>query len=807
MSKTLKKCFAIDCSGSTYGVKLYHNYVKDILNQKYKNGDDIIIWDDQAKFISYDKYMEINKKRDGFGFTYPDEIFSLFKSKNKIHYSQFILISDGLVGQSEVELCDKEFNLYKNKFSYDYAEVYLIGKKSETNLSVACPFTRFCPSKTVLKSPDEEKIISEISNDDLNIIEKIKSISTEFEFNQHFESLKKACIARFIGTNGDIEIRKALLLMQKRIIKNNAEQNKSSLKEEKIDILLKNKKFEEAKNELYNCFQTIDIDFSKKINLLIRISDGAIKQIFDIDEIQSFQVLTASKAQEIDTMELEDIPSSIEHSKFECPISMENEVDPAILITIPEEFIKNGKFIPLLVGFDKNQTENIISCPYNALNNDDFLKKFIKCIDHAISLKQIREAEKIGHPLNISPFTRKKILGILPLGESMEHIKAANWTLMQLISGGKNLGDRNLWFSIIWLLVKKKIIPYLSDVEEFLKAQTLYRFTHNVSSISMSGLGNLPQKKVLYGTAAWACLMSIYLIPKIKRNCNLLLVHLPHYKGLVEIVNLFGYKLPDDFEQVVTRIKCLAAMMIFFKKNTKLLPFYKMGISQATICINIPDDSPMKSGGLVGELFIPVDGDINDEIRKKCLEKFPKICKNFVNNNIISFDELAFIIKFVNTQKSLSDIEIEKLVNVKEIPKCVKFENWKNYDEKEDLVEVKICPKTMRPYYHIQDETWKDCLSKILDISKPYLSLNSDYGRFVSQYLKYPSLEEFILYTYRKYSFNSKIYSTLPKNISLICKSAMDDFTSVIKNIKPEEFAKLFNESAKIEIRTKLENT
>jgi hypothetical protein len=158
-------------------------------------------------------------------------------------------------------------------------------------------------------------------------------------------------------------------------------------------------------------------------------------------------------------------------------------------------------------------------------------------------------------------------LGILPLGESMEHIKAANWTLMQLISGGKNLGDRNLWFSIIWLLVKKKIVPYLSDVEEFLRAQTLYRFTHNSSSISLSGLGNLPQKKVLYGTAAWACLMSLYLIPKIPRNCNLLLVHLPHYKCLVEIVNLFGYKLPDDFEKVVTRIKCLASMMIFFKKK------------------------------------------------------------------------------------------------------------------------------------------------------------------------------------------------------------------------------------------------
>lgn len=39
--------------------------------------------------------------------------------------------------------------------------------------------------------------------------------------------------------------------MQKRIVKNNAENQKSSSKEEKIDILLKEKKFKEAKNELF----------------------------------------------------------------------------------------------------------------------------------------------------------------------------------------------------------------------------------------------------------------------------------------------------------------------------------------------------------------------------------------------------------------------------------------------------------------------------------------------------------------------------------------------------------------------------
>ena len=806
INQNSKKCFAMDYSGSTSGEKFYHDNVKEILDKKYKEGDDLILWDDKAKFIPYNEYMDINKNRKGWGGTYPNIIFSLFKDKEKTHYSEFILITDGQVGEYEVQKCDEEFQNYKNKLIYDYAEVYLIGRKEYTNLSVACPFTRFCPSKTVLKSPEEEKVITEISSEDLKIAEKIASISTEAEFNQHFESLKKAFIVRLIGTSGDVELRKNLLLMQKRIVSHNAENQKTSLKEEKIDTLLKENKFEEAKNELLNCFQTIDTDFSKKINLLIRMSDGAIKQIFNIDEIQSFQAVTATKAQEVDTMELEDIPSSIEHSKFECPISMENEVDPAILITVPEEFIKNGKIVPLLVGFDKLQTENIINCPYNALYNKDFMEKFNKCIDHAISLKQIREAEKSGHPFVTSPMTRRKIIGIIPLGESPEHVKAADWTLMQLISGGKNLGDRNIWFSIIWLLVKRKTFPYLSDVEDFLRAQVLYRFKNNKTSISLSGLANLPQKKVWYGTAAWACLMSIYLIPKIPRNCNLLLVHLFHYKELVEIVNLFEYKLLDDFEKIVQKILCLASLMTFFKKNIKLLPFYKMGISQATLLVNVPEDSPMKSGGLVGELFLPIDGEINEDVRQKCLEKLPEICKNSIKNNLISMDELAFVMTFIDTQKNLSDLEVEKFVQIKEIPKCKTYDNWKNY-EKYDLEEIKICPKTMRPYYNVKNETWIDCLSRKLDISKPYLSLNSDYGRFVSQYLKYPTIEEFTLFTYRKYVYNSKFYNTLPINITQICKSAMDDFIPVIKDIKPEEFAKLYQNSAPITIRTQLEKS
>jgi hypothetical protein len=121
-----------------------------------------------------------------------------------------------------------------------------------------------------------------------------------------------------------------------------------------------------------------------------------------------------------------------------------------------------------------------------------------------------------------------------------------------------------------------------------------------------------------------------------------------------------------------------------------------MGISQATIMVNVPENSPMKSGGLVGELFLPIDGKINEDVRQKCLEKLPEICKSAIKNNLMSMDELNFVMTFVNTQKNLTDLEVEKFVQIKEIPKCKIYDDWKNYNEKYSLEEVKICLKTMR---------------------------------------------------------------------------------------------------------------
>ncbi len=805
----VKRCFAIDYSGSTQGEKFYHENIKDILSKKYENNDEIIVWDHNSKYITFNDYMKINNNLEGFGGTNPKCIFSsIFEKHKKVIYDEFVLITDGQIYEKEVEECSELIENNKTNFIPNYVEVYLIGNKNSTNLSVVCPFTRYSSSKTILKSPDEneDNIINEVSADDLNILKKIKDISTLVDFNKNYESIEKAFIARLLGTKGDIELRKEVLLMQRRINKNLAKEVKTEKKTTLLDdLLLKDQNFELATNELCNNFNIIaTTDFCQKINLLIRMSDGALKQMFNINELQTFRKNIASNTKNVEINDIEniDIESSVKDIKFECPISAENETDPTILLTLPNE---NEELKPLLLGFEKVSLEKILNCPLNALYNDDFINKIKLYIDHPISLKTLREAEEKGYPFEKSPITRKTIIGAITLGESEEHVKCADYNLMKLLTGGKNLGDRNLWFVVIWILVKKGIFPYLKDIEPFIKAQVIYRMKNYTTSISLSGLSNLPQNKVLYITAAWSCLMSPFIIDKIPSNCNLFNVHLTHYKELVDIINLFNLQLPKNFEKFANRMVVFSYLLYFFKRNTKLLENYVNGLKYNTIIVNVDESSPLNAGGIVGEVFIPIDGEINEENRMKCIQKLPKICLEFINEKKISIDELSWLMSFVNVQKQLSDIKINDIVHLdeKDIPKPTINSNWKRYDDNIDKFnQVKISPKTLRPYYQINEkETWKDSLSKIVDINLTIISGHKEYGNFIIHYDKYPTLDEYLLLLYRKY----KREITLPKYIQKYAQSLFNEYEKVIKDVSVEQFKIIFNKSASIKERIEME--
>ncbi|ORX42705.1 hypothetical protein BCR36DRAFT_415963 [Piromyces finnis] len=800
---TLNKCFAIDYSGSTGNDTFYHSNVLSILKAKFNEGDEIIIWDTESKFVTWDEYMEINSTKDGNGGTDPKCLFnSVFSKHQKATYSEFILISDGMVCNHEVDLLDETIKRHADDFKCNYTEVYLLGNNA--NLSIACPFTRFNASKTIVKNLNSEDQIIAVSDEDLKTIDQIDSINTMEEFDLKYPSLEKAFIARYLGTDGDKELRRSVLLMQKRINSNNAKKEEN--KNERIDTLvMQDKNYEEAKTEVIKCFTSVlSSDFQSKINSLIRMSDGGLKQVFNINKLQTFRAFTANTTEvtEVEDIQNLNIESSVGTSQWECPISIDYETDPMILITVDN----NEEQRPVLFGFDKKMTEYMLNCPLNALYVDEFVTKFKAYIDHSISLKNYRASLQSSNPIVKSPFTRRTIIGAIPLGENDEHVKSANWSLMKIITGGKHLGDIHLWFFVLYRLIKTNQIPYLKDIEPFIEAQVKYRFSHFTTSISLSGLSNLPQARVFYPTAAWTCLISPFLIPKIPSNLNLLYTHLSHYKDLLQILALYAIELPNEFQPFVHRLEILAHLLSYFKKNPKLLDVYKNGLQNATLFINVDENSPMSSGGVCGDLFIPIDGEIKDENRMRCVQSLSTVCYNAVQDGRISLDELAWLIDFVDVQKSLTDINIMPLIQGKpsgsDNATSAIHDFWKEWDANIDKFNVKISENTCRPYYYVKEGvTWLEELSTILDTTRPILSLDKHFGNFVDTYGRYPSRNEYILYLYRKICLGSKTSTTLPRNILKFTDQVFARFNPIMNKYTLETFIRIFQDNASINTR------
>lgn len=63
-----------------------------------------------------------------------------------------------------------------------------------------------------------------------------------------------------------------------------------------------------------------------------------------------------------------------------------------------------------------------------------------------------------------NPFTQNRLLGGIPLGTHKSHVTVGNYTIAKLISGGKILGNLNMYYAVIWHLIKEGSIEYLKDI-------------------------------------------------------------------------------------------------------------------------------------------------------------------------------------------------------------------------------------------------------------------------------------------------------------------------------------------------------
>jgi hypothetical protein len=211
---------------------------------------------------------------------------------------------------------------------------------------------------------------------------------------------------------------------------------------------------------------------------------------------------------------------------FVCPITYEDETDVVILITEPPKH-------PILAGFRREDTRRLIDCPLNTMIHSRLRNALTRCIDHPISLIALREATAVGRPIKVSPMTRRNVLGALTLGCHPSHVAATNWTLFELLSGGKQLGNPDLWFAVIWLLIEDGKFPFLTEILPFVREHMRYRLRHSTAYCSLTALPEFVSYDVPLATACW-CALSSPAFHGISIALDTLRLHMQHTRPLFE---------------------------------------------------------------------------------------------------------------------------------------------------------------------------------------------------------------------------------------------------------------------------------
>lgn len=778
--------FAIDISGSTSGEREYYQNVESILNKMYKSGDIIIEWNGNAKKTTRSEIQNRINSRSGNGWTAPCAIIKYLALDSIKNVNHFVLITDGRVTVDEIDKCDNEIK--NNSMTFNRFDGFIIGPKASANMSVTCPFTRCCSHEVIQIEPGKKpEIITKVSDDDFKIIEKIKTIDDLDEFMNLYPTMERVFAARLLGTIGDQELRKEVVKMQQRITLSIAEKDSKSEETSLFVNYIENGDMQNAVKTAQKFLHKQNTEYERNINALIRMCDGGLRQTFDSSEIKSFRAKIAEQAETVEVMEIDDVPTDVQ-TTFECPVSYENETDPVILIAKPDQPILN------LID-NKFSTNNVINCPLDIFLCKEPLEEMKKCIDHPLSLKTMREAENCNQQITKSPLTRKQLIGCLPLGASEDHVNAANWTLYQLISGGKRLGNPDMWFAVIWMMIERNMIPYLTEILPFVREQMIFRLkTHSVAA-SLSDLSSFCQKKMPLAAACWFCLSSPFFITDETRNQNMLRYHLSHSHILKEMVDLVGYKYPFGFDRVISRSIAFASMLKFKREHQKTFDTMIRCLYQNSICIEIPEktnDENVKPKSLeTNKFFIPIDGPATEKSREEVLKALPKACRK------LELNELVWISTYVDINKSATKNIFPMTEDAPQLPQ---FEvNWSHIDEKYKVFEsVEICPETMRPYKMINGINWKDIYKSTFGAKSLVLvGCDAAFCQFINDYGWFPSVNEYILFYSKR---NPK--KTLPSKIVDIINYRIHSFEKAIKyagNINQYEVADRFNATCTFE--------
>ena len=776
----------IDNSGSVGGSENYWGAVQTVINKYAKDISHYYLWNSQHNKSSLKEIEGWIKSRKGTGGTNPSLVaIEVIKQK----FKNIILVTDGEVGDANVQACDQSFANAEKKDGFKIDKSICILASStygELNMSVTCPFSRNCESQVWTKKKGEElKALVQYTAQDYKILDSLEEITLD-NFEEKYDLIEGLIIALNMGKEGNIPLKNQLVSMKTRLVK---ELSKKMTKEvnfgQEMREYLEKDNFEAAieiaarmSKEYFS--DSVTTDLEKKVSHLINLC-GDLRGKYDIGQIKSNKMATAQTAIE-GKLDKEVEVSDLSKNPIECPIILDEDV-PQILIDECE---------PFLLNVEKHIVDDIAACPLRILNYPDLKAKFKSSLSTFTGVKYSDKLLK-------NPFTQNRLLGAIPLGTHKSHVAVGNFTIAKLIAGGKIMGNLNMYYAVIWYLINEGEIEFLNPIKENATEHLLFRMKNSSTMASMCGLAQFVTTQIPTDVAVWYCVSSGYLNQPTDRDT--FRFHFPNLEPMIKIVKALKYPLDKGLKSHFLRTKTLMTMLSRFKKFTthekKEFKTWCRGFYQRGFFIDSTKVSEKFKELEVCPSFIPIDGEPEPDQVKNIYEKFPKYCLD------IPVEELYHITTLLDAQKSASDIFLDYNIKVPPLPKAEI--NW-CYGLKEDKSKVQFNPKTLRPFYTVEGRVWEEVALECFKVEK----INQLFSgcklmiNYIEKYEKKPEPIEMMIFYYNRIVEGGK-KKTLPFLTEIWTKELCEKFLKAAEAYNIQQTLEVIKKSQSIENRIKIE--
>ncbi len=789
---------AYDGSGSTGNSAFYHDETQRILS-RFPDAN-VLFWDTTHRIISREEMKEINLRRKGYGGTNTAAIANYVAETN--FHGTLIVITDGQVSNVSVDACERELG---RKWTFESVTAHLIYTGGTVNMSVTCPFTRCCPHTIyTYDAHGEQRKEVDVTRDDLALLGRLAEIETAAQFEAISASLESVVRAATMGTTGDPSLRDALLATKARIIAHEARARGASGPAVALAAAVSSgdtaAALTAARQLTADYYGGEDHGWSASLNRLVSMTEGALRSAFDLSAanaaIHSDRVRRAATASAADAaaVPLTEESSSATAATFECPLTLDAERDVALLVVAPDT--------PVLAGLEKAVVDACIDCPLNALNYPEVVERILAILDHPVSLRSLKEAESAGAPLTTSPLTRRPLLGALCLSPCAEHVQATTWTLARAIAGGKLVGNADLWYAVIVLLVHAGKPAHLAPIAPQLWEQMKWRAAHRTTFVGLTGLPELPTTRVALGAAIWYVLAS----PALERASpkqEALRAHIFHADALASLATHCGLApLPAGAAEYATRLRAMLGLLSWVKKDAAGMKETLDALVRRAIRIN-----PAAVSAAVAEretrvpLWVALDGPASPEQVVAVRATLSPALQ------AVTVDELVRLANRVDAGKSASDVVVP--FTAAAVPPAPPIA-WPAYGTSHGFPaasHIHISLKTCRPLTvcACTGKPWDECATIMYGAAPPnLLSLNEQWGRFVDKYGAFPKGDDFLVYLYNRYVVHGK-KAALPACTTAFAAELASEYAEVVATLTPAQFVERWYASRKRTDRAALE--